>query len=733
MRDQDPPAKHNKASTIKWEKFGEVCPDLICTFDGDGYYTFASQASLMVLGYTSAEMIGKHFSDFLHPDDVNLTHDIVKVIKQGAHLRNFENRLIHKDGRVIPLLWSASWAEEDSLIYSVARDISELVTTRQQLSEREQRYKALFQNNPDIVFLEDRNGLITEVNQGFCQAWNVTPEEAIHQPASAFFPPDLRPRVEHIIKEVLQGKAFRKDLKIEVQGEQRIFDTLKFPIVVNGEVMGAQTISKDITQVVESYQTIEQQAQKLNTIFESMTDAFMTLDRNWLITYVNSEAERMVGLDKATHLGKSIWEIFPEEKSGEFFQHYTQAITTGAPVHFTPFFKEMGMWLSVKAYPSADGLSVYFEDITEQVTSRQELEKLSLVASRTNNSVVLADKNWHIEWVNEGFERLYGYTLEEARGQRPSEFLHSAKTDKSAYEKVWPKLLGGELITFEILNVKKNGEEVWLSVDITPILNDEGEITQFIAVQTDVTNLKNSELELSQLAKDLYRQKRDLQEFTYIISHNLRGPVANLLGLTNLLKSTNRNSDAFAKGMDYLSQSVSKLDEVLLDLNTLLGIRDSDGYLELEPVCIEEALERVLPTFQGPLAQIGGLVQQEIPEGLLVKANKAYLHSIFYNLLSNAIKYKAEERPLHISISCSLNLLKNEIELTFTDNGSGFDVERARGNLFKLYKRFHVGLEGRGIGLFLVKSHLDAMGGHVHVTSQVGQGTTFMLTLPTWP
>ncbi|RNI29463.1 PAS domain-containing sensor histidine kinase [Rufibacter immobilis] len=714
---------------IPWEKLAQVSLDMFCTLNRSGVYTYVSAASQSILGYTSSEIVGRHFTELLPPEEITRTLEVNRRVYYGIKQQSFQNCLIHKNGYSVPILWSSVWSEEDGAYFCVARDITEMERNKQKLSESEQKYKTLFHNNPDIVFIENRAGLITEVNNSFCEVWGHRIDQVLNRPTTSLFPPELASVMEDSLHYVLQGHVLKNDIEFVVGDELRVYDTIKYPIYVNGEVVAVQTIAKDITPIVRSFQTIHQQTNKLNTIFESITDAFITLDRNWKLTYINREAERLVGLNPESDIGRSLWEIYPEAVDGEYYTQYKQAFDTGIPAHFTAPFTGVNTWLNVKVFPSAEGLSIYFEDITEQVRSRQELEKLSLVASKANNSILIVDKGWHIEWVNEGFVRLFGYSAEEVIGWRPSEFLHSPKTDRSAYENLWGKLQNGEQITFEILNVKKNGEEVWLSIDISPVLNEQGEISRFIGVHTDITKLKNSELELSKLASDLYKQNSDLQEFTYIISHNLRGPVANLLGLAHLLMNIKPEAESFQKSLTFLQQSVSKLDTVLLDLNTLLGIRESKGYLELEQVEVLSVFEQALASFKEPLLQLGGKVVVHLTEGDTVKANKAYLHSIFYNLLSNALKYRAEDRPLQVTVTCQ-DLEENTSLISFTDNGMGFDLEKAKGSVFKLYKRFHVEQEGRGMGLFLIKSHLDAMAGTVEVTSQVNAGTQFLIRLP---
>ncbi|GGK63928.1 PAS domain S-box protein [Rufibacter glacialis] len=713
---------------MKWEKLAQLSLDMICTFDRDGFYTYASEASMGMLGYESAELVGRHFTALLHPDDLEKTNSAFQTVLHGAKSKDFENRLVHKQGNLVPVLWSSALSEEDGTIYCVVRDITELEAGRRRLEESEHRYRALFENNPDIVYLENCEGLLLEVNKGFCDMWGISAEEAIHQPSVSFLPAEAVSSAEEALQQVLRGNTIREDLEMVKGNKKLVFHTIQYPVMVNGEVIGAQTIARDITSTVLAYQTIQSQAMKLNNILESITDAFLTLDKDWRITYFNKEAEQLLPFDRAKHLGVNIWDLFPEEVGGPAYLLYHQAIATGKTTVFTTFLVAHNKWFQVKAYPSGEGLSIYFDDVTEKVNTQGELEKLSLVASKSNNGMLIIDKDGVIEWVNEGFSRLHGYGLEEAVGKRPFDLLHHPTVDVSLYKSLNEKLGQGESVSFEILNRTKSGEGLWVSVEISPVFDEAGNITQFVVVQTDISALKQSEQELTKLANDLYRQKSDLQQFSYIISHNLRGPVANALGLTDLLMEVPSDTVVFSKSLRFLQQSVKKLDAVLMDVNTILGVRDSKGNLEVEQVDILNVLEQALSSFKEPLSSTGAKVIIDVEEDMRVRANKAYLHSIFYNLLSNSIKYRSEERSLEIRVKC-FEYAENRMVISFSDNGTGFDMDKAKDNIFKLYKRFHTEQEGRGMGLFLIKSHLDAMDGHVEVTSRVGEGTKFMLFL----
>ncbi|MHA6247403.1 PAS domain-containing sensor histidine kinase [Pontibacter sp. CAU 1760] len=646
-------------------------------------------------------------------------------LQQGINSPGLRSYFRRQGGGKVLLEWSGVWDQANRTFFCAMQQVPAHVPADVQ----EQRYQALFNNSPNLIFFEDSMGLVTDANQSLLDTFGINKLQVIRQTAATFLAPEMANLNSQYLCFALQGSEMRFDLKQEINGEMKYFDVIKHPIVTAGKVVYVQTVAKDITPIFRSYEVIQQQAWKLNTVFESITDALYLLDKNWNFTYINSEAQRLLNLDRAYHIGKNIWEVFPEEIHGKFYQEYYAAAQTDKSVHFEAYYSPGNMWVEVKAFPSSEGLSVYFSDITARVRAKQELEKLSLVASKTNNSVIIADKHYKIEWVNEGFTRLLGYSMEEALGKSPSDLLHNHQTDRMAFTALQEKLRHGEAISLETLNSNKSGEEVWLSVEINAVFDEAGEISRFVEVQTDITSLKESELELSKLAKDLFRQNNALQQFTYIVSHNLRLPVANAIGLTNLLTKLDKHSEVYDKAVANLKLSMGTLDTVLRDINTILTLQDSKVDLVQEEIDLNAVLQQALCALQGPLLESGGHLHNDLEPGLMLRGNKAYLYSIFYNLLSNAIKYRAEERVLKVLVR-SLSHTAKGVLLSFEDNGSGFNMKQASNHVFKLYKRFHKDRKGKGIGLYLVKAHVEAMGGHIEVVSHTGIGTKFLIFLP---
>jgi len=465
-----------------------------------------------------------------------------------------------------------------------------------------------------------------------------------------------------------------------------------------------------------------------NAVFERIADAYIELDTNWTITYFNGQAEQVLQVNRQQCVGRNYWQAFPNTVNSRFDYHLRLAVDSGQPVHFEALSTRTGRWLETRALPSPQGLSLFFSNITDRVTAAKHLEQLALVAQGTDNGVLISDAQGRTEWVNEGFTKHTGYTLDDLLGRFPGSVLDGPDTDPAIQETIRSYFQQPEPFSVPILTYTKAGEKLWVLLHITPLYNPAGELTKFISIQQNINAQKAMEAQQARLTQDLYEHNRDLQQFTYMLSHNLRAPLANALGLTRLLIQVGKDSPVFNPSLGHLRQSLEQVDGVLHDLSLVLSLRDEQHQQVPETVALAQVCEQAIQHWAPALAQCAGHVTLDVAEGLLVRGTRAYVYSIFDNLLSNALKYRASERPLHIAIACIAGG-PGGVSISFTDNGSGFDQAKAGAKLFQLYQRFHGEHQGRGLGLFLVKTHVEAMGGTIEVSSQVGVGTRFLIQL----
>lgn len=369
------------------------------------------------------------------------------------------------------------------------------------------------------------------------------------------------------------------------------------------------------------------------------------------------------------------------------------------------------------------------QDVTRQKEEEQRLKLLETVITQTKDAVIISESEKSdatipkIVFVNPAFTRMTGYQADQVIGHPPTIFMER-KSFKSDFDRLADALKNKKEYKLETLNNKANGEEYWVNFSMIPITNKEGEHSHWISIQRDITEEKRQEKEKEQLIRELTQNNKDLKQFSYITSHNLRAPLSNLTGLLHLLEDIPIDNEELREIMEGFSKSTFLLNETINDLVKVVIIKDNPS-IDKEEVSITEVFDNVYDQLS-LLVNLHKIdVNVQLEEVSILNMNKAYLESIFLNLLTNAIKYRNPNKQLKISVTS--RAVEDNMILTFKDNGIGIDLERNRDKIFGLYQRFHNYPDSKGLGLYLVKSQVESMGGTISVESNVDVGTLFTL------
>jgi PAS domain S-box-containing protein len=255
------------------------------------------------------------------------------------------------------------------------------------------------------------------------------------------------------------------------------------------------------------------------------------------------------------------------------------------------------------------------------------------------------------------------------------------------------------------------------------ILNEEGKPIRIYGIMQDITERRLAEEERLNIIEELSQRNTDLEQFAYIVSHNLRAPVANIVGFARALQRPELDDVTRKKFKEGLLSSSQKLDIIIKDLAVILQIRRAVSEPR-QPVSLVELVEDVRSSISNMIEKEHAQIEYDFPVQEIM-AYKTYMHSIFYNLISNSIKYRQPHIPPIIKISSRKT--NNKIELVFSDNGMGIDLATKREQVFGLYKRFHPHIEGKGVGLFMTKTQVETMGGKIMINSEINNGTEFKM------
>lgn len=378
----------------------------------------------------------------------------------------------------------------------------------------------------------------------------------------------------------------------------------------------------------------------------------------------------------------------------------------------------------------------------------QNLRRFKKAIEESPASIVITDVTGQILFVNKGFIETTGYSKLEVIGQNPR-ILNSGKHDPAFYEQMWTILLSGETWRGEICNRKKNGELYWEDAIISPLLNDNNEIINFIAIKTDITEKKKTEEAIKKLNENLIKTTQYAQELTVKaeeankaksaflanMSHELRTPMNAVLGLVYLLQQ----ADLSIKQRDYVNKIVEASKLLLRIINDILDFSKIEaGKLELEHVAF--SLTQLIDTVSSiisPKCFEKGLpfyvdILSDVPD--LVKGDPLRLQQILVNLIGNAVKFTHQG---HIRLDVTLNMSENKADrkllFAVSDTGIGMTQEQIA-KLFQPFVQADVSTTrrygGTGLGLAISKRLVQLMGGRIWVTSNVEHGSTFYVELP---
>ncbi len=254
---------------------------------------------------------------------------------------------------------------------------------------------------------------------------------------------------------------------------------------------------------------------RLSATLESIPDAFLTLDREGRVSYVNHEAEEMFGRERAGLVGALLTEAFPGFAGTVFNTEFERALRGGVTVTFADYYPALEKWLEVRAYPTDQGLAVYLHDATRSRADQQRLRLLETCVATMDDVMLVTDADTapqsgqRIVFVNEAFERATGYTRSEVIGRTPR-IMHGPKTDREELDRIRRAVVAREGVRAELVNYTKEGREYWVELNIVPLRSERGEVTHFVAVQRDITTRKRAEEELRRAVTERLKGEREL-------------------------------------------------------------------------------------------------------------------------------------------------------------------------------------------------------------------------------
>lgn len=509
--------------------------DLICTIDKEGKFVSASNASEHILGYRPIELIGKNYIDFVFPEDAIKTLDVETNIQRGMQVTMFENRYVHKDGHIVPMLWSSRWDETEQLNYAIGKDATEKKNLEKAVKMERQRFMDLYSQAPSSMgILKGPNHVYEMVNPLYLQL--IDKQEDIIGKTVREVLPELEPQdIFNFLDVVYQtGQTFSANemlLKFDRHENGQLVDTYLNLIYqphrnLEGNVDGIFFFGNDVTEQVISRKVIEESEKKYRELIENLPIATYSCDAEGHIIMYNKAATALWG--REPEKGKDKWcgsytiysvdgELIPHESSPmaialrEGKAEISKEIILKRPngekryviPHPVPFIDNEGR---------ITGAVNVLTDITEnkqiQRILKKSEKKYRQIVETAQEGIWLIDENHQTTFVNNEMCQILEYTPKEMMGKEIYSFMD--KEGQRIAAKILKRKLEGKSDKQHFKYIAKSGKEIWTNITATPLFNELGVYNGSLAMVTDITEMKKVQRTL----------KRNEKKYRYLFENN---------------------------------------------------------------------------------------------------------------------------------------------------------------------------------------------------------------------
>lgn len=738
-------------SETQFRLLTDAMSQIVWVMRADGTYTWFNQRWLDYTGLSMEESLGRGLTGLVHPDDDLRGSRLLEQALASGDPCEIEYRLRRADGvyrwmlcRALPqrdatgqtAQWLGTLTDIDELKQAAELLEKDIFMTR--IAGRVARLGGWTIDLPERVLTWSvENCLIHDVPPGYTP----TLEEGI-----GYFLPEHRPIViQHVEACVQHGTPYEFVLpKMTAKGRRIWVRSLGEAVRdASGKIVRIQGAFQDISEQKAAEAHTRALETQLATTLESITDGFCLIDKDWKFTFLNGQAERMLQRRRADLLGKLLWQEFPKTMGGAIERESRLAVEQQRTIRFETFYQPLGTWFDIHVYPTDAGIAVYFQDITQRRQEHAQLRLLETAVSRLNDMVVITeaeafdDAGPRIVFVNDAFERHTGYSRREVIGNT-SRLLWGPKTQHAELDRIRTAMEKWAHVRSEVVVYTKAGRELWLEIDITPITDETGRYTHWVAVERDVTERRQQQQEILSLNRDLEDRvllrtaqlataNKELESFAYSVSHDLRSPLNTIHGFSQLLAKIDAEHIS-EKGKHYLNRigvGVMQMGELIEGLLTLAHL--SREQLKLEGVDLSALARRIENECRErePERQ----VQVTVQDGLIAQGDPRLLSAVLQNLLANAWKFSSKQPQARIEVGSELGAEDDTIFFV-RDNGAGFDMAFTH-KLFGTFERLHSpgDFPGTGIGLATVKRVIERHGGRVWAEGKPNGGATFFFTL----
>ncbi len=727
----------------------------------DGTVLWANQAAVEMLDSAAPEgCAGRKFEEFCaNPDDAS---DIIKRLAGNERLKNYEVRLRGRDGSIQVALLDANVLWQNGRFVHARcflRDITARKQAEQAMQENAAKFRAVFDQSIDSIVVV-RDAKLVMANPAFLKLFG---HDRLEAPAGMgvleMIAPGCRPQVREYIERRARGDT--APFQYQTRGMRR--DGTEFDMEVSASTFLLQgqahtlAIVRDVSERVRAEETIARERNLLRTVIDALPDCVYTKDPGSRFLISNLANVRLLGArDEAEVRGKSVLDLCPSDYARPFVEDDLEVIRTGEPLinREEPFLRMDGQertFLTTKlplrnGAGEVVGLVGLSRDITESKQADEALRdrehRYRQLVEALPGAVYTCDASGRVTHYNEAAATLWGRRPEIGKDLWCGSWKIYAADGSPVDVEQCPMALaireGRAIRAGEVIIERPDGSRSFILPHPNPIRDASGAVVGAVNMLVDLSERKQAEEAIRQLNEDLEarvqertrqleRANRELEAFSYSISHDLRAPVRAISGFAQIIHEDHSDQleGEVARLFKVISTSARRMGELIDDLLAFSQLNARE--LERLPVDMTALAQSVLAELLRDRREGEFILRlSDLPETV---GDESMLRQVFANLISNALKFSRQSAAPSVEIGARQEA--GEIIYCVRDNGVGFDMKYAP-KLFKVFQRLHSAdqFEGTGVGLAIVQRIIQRHGGQVWAESQPGEGAAFYFSLP---
>ncbi|MBP9185741.1 MAG: PAS domain S-box protein [Bacteroidia bacterium] len=709
-----------------------------------------------IIGYTIEELSpiqSDTWSKLTHPDDLPIVaKQLEACFNRTVDYYNAEYRMKHKAGHWV-------WVYDRGKVHSWTEDGKPLLMSGTHLEITKQKnkveqYLEFIKNAPSSIAMFDADMRYLAASNKWIKDNKINSFEELLGRSQLEFNVYSDEDWRKTYLECLTGKSKSND-ECFVSLGNGICRWLKWVINpwynLDGEVGGLIMMTEDITEKIESEELLRVSEATFRGNFLHAGVGMGISDKNGIGLKANPKLCEMLGYTEEELINTPFVALtHPDDVDLDvkLFNEVAEGKRNSYQIEKRCFHKNgdiVYIILVLSTVNDKNGDILYYItqmiDITQQKIAELKLEQAlshtqTILDASTQVSIIETDLNGTIITFNKGAENLLGYKAEDVLHKLNVTELHDAdELDNHAeiiFNKTGVKPVGFNVFVNQVDGtsqmvsewnyIDKSGKQFPVLLTISPVRQDE-KIVGYLGIGVNITEIKKVEAKIKELLKSSEEQNTRLRNFAHIVSHNLRSHSGNISALIDIIQAEQAGLSENIV-FTYLKSAANSLKETIDHLHTVASVNANISD-KLSPLNIKTVIEAAISNVTGLALENEVDIQNLINTDCNIYGDLIYVESIVLNLLTNAIKYKSNDRKSSLIISAKNT--EEFIEVSFKDNGLGIDLNKHNDKLFGMYKTFHNHPDARGVGLFITKNQIEALGGRIEVESEVNVGTTFKL------